>query len=84
MPRHIQTNTAVADSPHLMVLTKINFSAQLQAYMRKMAEKYDFVNTVSIGRSNESRDMQVIQITKGGEGAPNVFIEAGMRFIFLC
>merc|ERR1719210_2477562 len=39
----------------------------------------DFINTVSIGKTNEGRDMRVIQITKAGSGAPNVWVDAGIH-----
>jgi len=44
-----------------------------------LASRFDFVKSVSIGNSNEGRDMRVIQISKAGEGKPNIFIEAGMK-----
>ena len=37
----------------------------------------EFINTVSIGKTVEGRDMRVIQITKAGSGAPNVWVDAG-------
>ena len=40
----------------------------------------DFINTVSIGKTVEGRDMRVIQITKAGSGAPNVWVDAGKLF----
>ena len=40
----------------------------------------DFINTVSIGKTVEGRDMRVIQITKAGSGAPNVWVDAGNLF----
>ena len=41
------------------------------------------MNTVSIGKSHEGRDMRVIQIAKAGPGAPNVWIEAGIHARYL-
>ena len=38
----------------------------------------DFINTVSIGKTVEDRDMRVIQITKAGSDAPIAWIEAGV------
>ena len=52
---------------------------QLNAYIDDLATQFDFVNTVSIGKSHEGRDMRVIQIAKAGPGAPNVWIEAGIH-----
>jgi len=51
----------------------------LNAYIDDLATQFDFVNTVSIGKSHEGRDMRVIQIAKAGPGAPNVWIEAGIH-----
>ena len=58
---------------------KTPFSNQLNAYIDDLATQFDFVNTVSIGKSHEGRDMRVIQIAKAGPGAPNVWIEAGIH-----
>ena len=58
----------------------------------------EFIKIVSIGKSYEGREMNVIEIRKAGEGKPNVWIEAGMvinickliaaiqlkRYVFLC
>ena len=38
----------------------------------------EFIKIVSIGKSYEGREMNVIEIRKAGEGKPNVWIEAGM------
>ena len=54
----------------------------MNAYIDGLAEQNDFVNTVSIGKSHEGRDMRVLQITKAGPGAPNVFIEAGTYIVY--
>jgi murein tripeptide amidase MpaA len=43
------------------------------------ASNSDWVNTVSIGKTVEGRDMRVIQITKAGPGKPNVWMEAGIH-----
>ena len=37
----------------------------------------EFIKIVSIGKSYEGREMNVIEIRKAGEGKPNVWIEAG-------
>lgn len=47
--------------------------------MEELADTYEFVNVVSIGKTYEGQDMKVIQITKAGDGAPNVWIEAGIH-----
>jgi len=39
----------------------------------------DFINTVSIGKTVEDRDMRVIQITKAGPDAPIAWVEAGIH-----
>ncbi len=49
----------------------------INAFLDELAANYDFANVVTIGQSYEGRDMKVIQINKAGEGAPNVWIEAG-------
>ena len=38
----------------------------------------EFIKIVSIGKSYEGREMNVIEIRKAGDGKPNVWIEAGM------
>ena len=38
----------------------------------------EFIKIVSIGKSYEGREMNVIEIRKAGEGKPNIWIEAGM------
>jgi len=52
---------------------------ELNAYIDDLAAQNDFLNTVSIGKSHEGRDMRVLQIAKAGAGAPNVWIEAGIH-----
>jgi len=42
-------------------------------------KQFDFVKVVNIGKSHEGRDMKVLQITKAGEGKPNIWIEAGIH-----
>jgi murein tripeptide amidase MpaA len=51
----------------------------LNAYIDSLVGQFDYVNVESIGRSGEGRDMRVLQITKAGAGAPNVWIEAGIH-----
>jgi murein tripeptide amidase MpaA len=43
----------------------------------QLSAKFSFVDSVSIGKSFEGRDMRVLQIKKAGDGKPNVWIEAG-------
>jgi hypothetical protein len=50
---------------------------QINNYIESLAEAHDYVSVVNIGQTYEGREMKVIKITKAGEGAPNVFIEAG-------
>ena len=61
-----------------MYLTENTF-LQLNDYIDAQASEFDFVKTISIGNSYEGRDMRVIQITKAGSGAPNIWIEAGIH-----
>ena len=49
----------------------------IHEFIDELAATYDFVNTVSIGKTVEGRDLRVIQIAKAGPGKPNVFIDAG-------
>merc|ERR1711992_413553 len=51
----------------------------LNAFIDGLADQYDWINTVSIGKSFEGRDMRVIQLAKAGAGKPNVWIEAGIH-----
>ena len=51
----------------------------MNEYIDNLATQYNYVKTVSIGKSYEKRDMRVIQISKAGFGAPNIFIEAGIH-----
>ena len=51
----------------------------MNEYIDNLATQFNYVNTVSIGKSYEKRDMRVIQISKAGSGAPNIFIEAGIH-----
>ncbi len=50
---------------------------QIRTYMTKLATKYPFVRSISIGKTVEGRDMMVIEIRKAGPGKPIVWIEAG-------
>jgi len=53
---------------------------EINNYIDELAStNSDFINTVSIGKTNEGRDMRVIQITKAGSGAPNVWVDAGIH-----
>ena len=51
----------------------------MNEYIEGLATQFSYVSTVSIGQSYEKRDMRVIQISKAGSGAPNIFIEAGIH-----
>jgi hypothetical protein len=53
-------------------------SIQLNAYVDQLANEYPFVQSVSIGKSYQNRDMRIAQITKAGPGKQNVWIEAGL------
>ena len=68
--------------PELIIIFYV-WIDQLNAYIDDLATQFDFVNTVSIGKSHEGRDMRVIQIAKAGPGAPNVWIEAGIHARYL-
>ena len=46
-------------------------------FLDALAEQYEWVNTVSIGKTYEGRDQRVIQITKAGEGKPIAWFETG-------
>lgn len=51
---------------------------QINAFIDGL-DNADYIRTASIGSSVENRDMRVIQITKAGSGAPNVWVEAGIH-----
>lgn len=51
----------------------------INEFIDELASEYEFVNTVSIGKTEEGRDLRVIQIAKAGAGKPNVFIDAGIH-----
>ena len=51
----------------------------INEFIDELAATNDWVNTVSIGKTTEGRDLRVIQIAKAGPGKPNVFIDAGNR-----
>ena len=53
-------------------------------FIDKLASTYDFVNTISIGKSVEGRDMRVITINKASPEAKNVWIEAGLFVVLSC
>ena len=57
-------------------LTATTFS-QINEYVDQLAVQHEFVETVSMGKTYENRDMRVLQILKAGEGKANVFFEAG-------
>jgi hypothetical protein len=48
-------------------------------FLDALAKEYDFVETLTIGKSYEGKDMKVVKIGRAGEGAPNIWIEAGME-----
>ena len=61
-----------------MTNSYINAGFQINEFLDETAAaNSDFIKTVSIGKSYEGRDMKVIEITKAGEGKPNVWIEGG-------
>ena len=49
----------------------------INEFIDELASTYEFVDSVSIGKTEEGRDIRVIQIAKAGPGKPNVFIDAG-------
>lgn len=46
-------------------------------FIEEIASENSWASVRSIGKSVEGRDMKVLELTKGGPGAPNIFIEAG-------
>ena len=50
--------------------------------MDNLADQYDFVESVRIGKTFEGREQKVIRISKAGEGKPNVYIQAGIHARF--
>jgi hypothetical protein len=55
----------------------------INEFIDELANTNDWVNTVSIGKTTEGRDLRVIQIAKAGPGKPNVFIDAGKYFFLI-
>jgi len=51
----------------------------LNTLIQGWADANDFASIINIGQSYEGRDMNVLAITKAGEGAPNVWLEAGIH-----
>ena len=51
----------------------------LNTLIQGWADANDFASLINIGQSYEGRDMNVLAITKAGEGAPNVWLEAGIH-----
>jgi murein tripeptide amidase MpaA len=49
----------------------------INEFLDALADTHDFVETVSIGKSHEGRDIKVLKVGRAPEGAPNVWIEAG-------
>eukprot|EP00094_Tigriopus_californicus_P011301 TCALIF_10908-PA protein Name:"Similar to Carboxypeptidase B (Astacus astacus)" AED:0.19 eAED:0.19 QI:25/0.85/0.75/1/1/1/8/52/400 len=48
-------------------------------FIEEIASQNSWASVRSIGKSVEGRDMKVLELTKGGSGAPNIFIEAGIH-----
>jgi murein tripeptide amidase MpaA len=46
-------------------------------FVDELARTHDFAESVVIGKTYEGREMKVLRTNKAGEGAPNVWIEAG-------
>jgi len=51
----------------------------LNEFLDSLAADNDFAEVINIGKSYEGRDMNVLAIRKAGEGAPSVFLEAGIH-----
>jgi len=51
----------------------------LNEFLDSLAADNDFAEVINIGQSYEGRDMNVLAIRKAGEGAPSVFLEAGIH-----
>ena len=49
----------------------------INEFMEELASSYANVSTVSIGTTYEGRDMRLIQVTRAGLDAPNIWVEAG-------
>lgn len=46
-------------------------------YIDDLSKWFGFVNSSTIGKSFEGRDMKVLQILKAGPGKPNIWIDGG-------
>jgi len=53
--------------------------SELNNYIDTLASKFGYVNSVTVGQTYEGRDMKILQISRAGSGAPNIFIEAGIH-----
>jgi len=51
----------------------------LNEFLDSLAADNDFAEVINIGKSYEGRDMNVLAVKKAGEGAPSVFLEAGIH-----
>ena len=71
------TKTGFGQPRYTLTWDKYHDHDTINEFIDELASTYDFVNTVSIGKTTEGRDLKVIQIAKAGAGKPNVFIDAG-------
>jgi len=79
--RHWLAKSNRSKTGHSMDWTSYHPVADMQDFMAYLAETYsDFVSVVSIGKSYEGNDMQVLQICRGGCGnKPAMWIDGGIH-----
>merc|ERR1719462_1119746 len=51
----------------------------LNQFLDALAAANDWASVINIGKSYEGRDMNVLALTKAGEGAPNIWLESGIH-----
>merc|ERR1712200_7164 len=51
----------------------------INQFLDALAAANDWASVINIGKSYEGRDMNVLALTKAGEGAPIIWLEAGIH-----
>ena len=77
MSRSAKKSSVPHNPRYNMTWTEFHRHDVINEFIDELSRTYEWVKTVSIGKSYEGRDMRVIQIAKAGPGAPNVWVEAG-------
>ena len=81
MSRPVQRSSKIAQNPRYdMNWDEFHRHQTINDFLLELNATSPLVNVVNIGKSYEGRDMLVIQIGKGGQGKPNVWVEAGKKY----